>query len=340
LYLSSQQNDLPRARDVLERAIALRPTDPFLHRLRVSALLNDGTVPGAVALAAAEENAARFPRDAVVQYHLAQIYRDDGRLADMETRLDRAIDVGPVPVPNALVWKAQAALWLRGDVAEMTSWLDRMPARHRTTERVVVARWAAAMAGGRWVDGIDALATLPQDWVEDWSFNGPKHLLSGQLLALQGDATRARLHFEHALAEVQQRAAREPSEPGYRGLEAWIQLGLGRTDTARELFREYTLPTLRRPHRAGPLNSWWFRAIPCSLLLGERATALELIREAITPPVVEPGVPVPFAAGYEVSFRATAAELRAALQRRLDLDPRMAPWRDDPEIVALLAPTP
>ena len=37
---------------------------------------------------------------------------------------------------------------------------------------------------------------------------------------------------------------------------------------------------IQHPFRIGFGNSWWFAAIPCNLLLGERATAVQLLREA------------------------------------------------------------
>lgn len=74
------------------------------------------------------------------------------------------------------------------------------------------------------------------------------------------------------------------------------------------------LESLDRPLRMSPMSSWWFQAIPFELLTGNRALALQLMREAI----------------------AFSASTRTSLRQRLALDVRMAPFRDDPEIKALL----
>jgi hypothetical protein len=63
-----------------------------------------------------------------------------------------------------------------------------------------------------------------------------------------------------------------------------------------------------------PFTNWWFQPIPCNLLIAERAVALQLIREG-----------------------AANDSGRSTIRQRMKLDPRMAPWRDDPEIAALLA---
>jgi hypothetical protein len=71
---------------------------------------------------------------------------------------------------------------------------------------------------------------------------------------------------------------------------------------------------LPRPFRIYLGTNWWFSPIPSNLLMGERKNALALIREA-------------------VDFQYGRVVIRQALLH----DPRMAPWRDDAEIKALLA---
>ena len=80
---------------------------------------------------------------------------------------------------------------------------------------------------------------------------------------------------------------------------------------SRRVFNE----SLARPYVISPMATWWFQAIPANLLMGERETALALMREAC----------------------ASIASGRATLHSRMAGDPRMAPFRDDPEIKALLA---
>jgi Flp pilus assembly protein TadD len=103
--------------------------------------------------------------------------------------------------------------------------------------------------------------------------------------------------------------------------------------------------SLRRPYRFGALADWWFTTIPACLLIGDHATALQLMREAVAAGAGQAGTRR--AAGdiidaYEretgkISSPMDNTEARTALRLRFKFDPRMAPFRDDPEIVALLA---
>jgi tetratricopeptide (TPR) repeat protein len=353
--------DLARARELLERAIALKPADPVFHRFRDNALFSDLKVPAAEALASTERTAALFPRDALTHYELARHYRDIGRIADMERALDRTIALAPIP--NAVMWKSRIALWVRGDPQEMRKLIDGVPSRTRSVERVVLNRWVHAMVSHQPHEGLEALENLTSNWVEDFDYTGPKALLTATLYELQGKPEIARLQYDAALRDVRQQQVRAPTDPALRGLEAWILHGLGQDNEARPLNRT-ALERTPRPYRYATLSDWWFTPIPRSLLIGERSVALQLIREAVYPVAAGAATSVNRegrAGAYESPGGGTAeatpnrrvavesispqglavapseAEARAAFRLRFKLDPRMAPFRDDPEIAALLA---
>jgi hypothetical protein len=88
---------------------------------------------------------------------------------------------------------------------------------------------------------------------------------------------------------------------------------LGRVDEARKR-NEVFFPELARPFRIYLGTNWWFNPINQNLLLGEHAKALDLMRETV---------------GFQLG--------RTILRNAFRLDPRMASFRDDPEIKALLA---
>ena len=73
---------------------------------------------------------------------------------------------------------------------------------------------------------------------------------------------------------------------------------------------------LKRPYRLSfaPAGWWIFSPIPINLLLGERGKAIDLMREASTIPA-----------------------RRLVMRNAMRLDPRMVPYRNDAEIVKLLA---
>ena len=334
VYFYQRSADLERARELLNRAIALKPTEPFFWRHRDNALFIDPKVPVADALASAEETAAQFPADALAHYELARHYRDAGRIADMERELDRTIAI--TPIANAVVWKSRIALFVRGDTEEMKTLIERVPSRVRSLERVVFSRWVYAVAVGRVDEGLNALQSLTSNWIEDFDFTGPKALLVAQLLELQGKRELARLQYEAALAEVRGRQARTPGDSTLRTLEVWIMHGLGKDEEARASNRT-ALETIRRPYRYGKLSDWWFTSIPACLLIGERDTALQLMREAVTPAAGNARINIQVDGGWVGRPAENAAEARAALRLRFKFDPRMARFRDDAEITALLA---
>ena len=331
--------DPERARELLNRAIALKPDDPFFHRHRDNAMFSDSKVPTAEALASAERTAARFSGDALVHYELARRYRDVGRIAEMESQLDRAIAI--TPLGNAIMWKARIALYVRGDPAEMNALLERVPARVRSTERVVFGRWAYAMVSGRPEEGLNALDSITTKWIEDFDYIGPTALLTAQLLDLQGKPELARLQYAAAFAELQAQRARAPGDANLRTLEVWINIwimhGLGKDDEARALNR-VALESISRPYNFRQLSDWWFTTIPASLLIGDREAALRNIREAVRVDDAPSSDRRPIAEGLSpATAPGVAVNARTSLRLRFKLDPRMAPWRDDREITALLA---
>jgi tetratricopeptide (TPR) repeat protein len=334
VYLYMQATDLARAVQVLDVAIQKKPDEAFFYRERDDALFVDPKVTTAAAIASAEATAARFPNNALVQYELSRHYRDVGRIADMERALDRALAIAPVV--NALVWKARVSLWVRGDPEEMKSILDRVPSRGQSLERVVIGRWMYAMVTGKADYGLAALAGLPETWVDDYDFVGPKALLEATLLDRAGRHEVALLRCTAALAEIKRREAETPGDTELIAIETWCLQGLGQIEAARVLSRTLN-ETVQRPYRIGFGNSWWFSPIAVNLLLGDRATAVQLIREAATEQTTGSGNVVS-RRGSEVTRDGYPTNFRQVLYEDLRIDPRMAPWRDDPEIKSILAP--
>ena len=106
----------------------------------------------------------------------------------------------------------------------------------------------------------------------------------------------------------------DPSRIGLSQVEFWTLLGLGRIEEAKASHRR-VVEGSPRPYAQDLGNGWWFTVIPGSLLLDDRTTALAFLRESVD----------------------TRPESRAVFRLRFQMDPRMAPFRDDPEITALLA---
>ena len=315
-YLYTRNIELPRAAKLLHAAIAARPNEPQFYRMLDNVLSNDRTVPVEEVIASAERTVRRFPQDALAHYDLARHYRDAALLEPTERELDLAIKFGPVA--NAIIAKARLALVVRGDATAMKALLDQLPERYRSTDRAVFSQVQYAFASGHYEEGLEALRTVPEPWLVDFEYTGPKALLAGELQLLQGKPELARLSFESAVRELAKHAAVANLSFRSMWLDAWLLARLGRGEEARTrnavIFPEYP-----RPFQIYLGQNWWFNPITLNLIIGERAKALDLMREA-------------------VGFQDGRGIMRVAMK----VDPRMAPFRDDPEIRAVLTapPTP
>ncbi len=309
-HLSRATGETARTEQLLRRAMELDPTNPRPGRL----LADHYNVTNrlAEAITQGQDNIRKFPRDVLSHYDLARTYKDQGRYVEFDRELDATLAIAALP--NAIVWKARLGFGLRNDFAGMKTWLDRVPARVRGTERAVFGYFLYAAFGGDPEAGLEALRDFPQKWFTDFEYAGPTALLNASLLELKGKKELALRQYEVAQGEIQRMRQTDPARIGLSQVEFWTLFGLGRMEEAKASQRRVVEGT-RRPYAQEMVNGWWFTAIPGSLLIGDRTTALTLLRESV----------------------ATRPESRAAFRLRFQIDPRMAPFRDDPEIQTLLA---
>ncbi|HVZ66286.1 MAG TPA: TIR domain-containing protein [Lacunisphaera sp.] len=310
-YLNQRGNNVARAGQLLDRAIELEPNEPRFHRWRIELIWANNDFSNREDFAAVEQTLRMFPGDALVHYDASRHYRVRGRLDDAMREIDATLAIAPVA--NALVWKARIEFGIHHDLPAMKAALDRVPERVRSIERTVFGYFIYAVMSGDYAVGVTALNDMPDPWMIDFDYRGPKALLLASLLERQGKLALARIQYEIALRELQQREAAEPDDVLLKLDETWILHGLDRGEEARAALRIFN-ESIRRPYRVDPVISWWFHPIAANLMVGERTTALALIREA-----------------------AGASNGRDTIRRFLALDPRMAPFRDDPEIKAVLA---
>lgn len=307
-FLTFRGADYPRAEELIRQAMALAPNEPRFGRILSYNVLRTSNPPKA--LAQAKANAARFPGDALTHYDLALICRGTGELELMEQALDRAIALAPIG--SAMIWKGWLAAWVHGDLPGFKSWLDRISGNFRYNERTVYMRYLYASLAGDAAYGLGAVRSYTGTWLGDFYYTGPRALLLADLLALEGKADLAREEYGRALVEIDRVARRSPEDSSWERAKFWTLHGAGRTDEA-QVAAKRMLERLVRPYRP-VIMLWWHDPIPAQLLAGERADALALIREAARTPV-----------------------MRAQIRTALKIDRRMAPFRDDPEIQAMLA---
>ncbi|MDI1249901.1 MAG: TIR domain-containing protein [Lacunisphaera sp.] len=309
-HFSRGTGETARTEQLLRRAMELDPTNPRPGRL-LADLYNVTNRP-AEAITQGQDNIRRFPHDVLSHYDLARNYKDQGRYDEFDRELDATLALAPLP--NAIVWKARLQFGLRNDFAGMKTWLDRVPARVRGTERAVFSYFLYAGLGGDPEAGLAALRDFPEKWFTDFEYAGPTALLNASLLELQGKKELARRQYEVAQGEILRMRQTDPGRVGLSQVEFWTLLGLGRTEEAKISYRR-VVEGSRRPYVQDMVNGWWFTTIPAALLIGDRTTALTFLRESVV----------------------TRPESRAAFRLRFQIDPRMAPFRHDPEIKLLLA---
>jgi len=327
IHLFARGAEAQRALDLAQRAVDLAPEEPRFHRMRDNCLWVLHVSPASVfnefgaepeseglrlALASARRTVELFPRDALVRYELSRHYRNTGRYQDFERTLEETLALAPLG--NALVWKARARFGFHGDLPGMKAVLDQVPVRVRGIERTVLGYFLYSAFTGRPDSGLDALNGFVEPWLIDFDFRGPRALLVAALLELAGKKELARVQYDLALVELLKYRSLSPEDNQTYLNEAWIKHALGRSEEARGALRTYS-ESIPRPLSISPLNTWWFQAIPATLLIGDRTTALALIREA----------------------SASRRDGRATIRSRLALDARLVAFRDDPEIAALLA---
>ncbi len=309
-FLSFRNADLPRAEQLLRHAIELNPREPRFYRALAHNVL--GFSRPAEGLLFSEHVAELFPQDALAHYELALAYRDADRVNDMERAFDQCLAL--VPIAGAMIWKAWIVGWMHGDVPGMKSLLDRLPADSRLTDRAVIVRYQYSILSQQPAEVADALRTLqafPGPTLRDFFFTGPKALLIGDLYAAQGKMELAKGQYEVALAEIDRDKVSAPADYGVLTAEYWTLLGLGRRDEALATVR--LVIGSRSPEFRQRFYRWWFSTVPALLLLGGRELALEEIKQ--------------------LAASAGRSQLRMAFR----IDPRVAAFRDDAEIMALIA---
>lgn len=306
IFLAFRGNEPVRAERLAREATALAPLNPWpwrvLHRIAADP---------AKAVIIGEQNVLRFPKDALARYQLALTYRDLGRRQDFERALDETIALAPVG--NAIDWRARNLL-LRGDFAAARSALEQVPERLRGEERSVLTAFVFGLFAGDADYGLAALERYPESWFYGAAvYRGPKALLQAVLLQRAGRGELARDRFDAAVRQIREYRAQRPDDPSTHNEEAFALVGLGRLQEARAAHR-VAMQLLERPAKIPLYSISGFGPFLRSLLVGDREGALQLAREYAEDPAS-----------------------RRSIRERFALDPRLAPFRNDRELLAILA---
>jgi tetratricopeptide (TPR) repeat protein len=315
--------DAPRAFELLDQAAKAAPDDAFIWRFRADALRRSPGIDQSLIIETLESNVRRFPHDPLSAYDLARFYRDISEFEKMETWMDRTLEI--FPLPNAMYYKALSRFAFEGELAPLGSLSESIPARWRSNERYLFYDWVYAMAANNPEFGLRSLRRTTSDWFRDFVYTGPRALLEAQLHEVAGRPELARVHYQRALDLINQNTDTTENFRSY-SVKTWILIGLRRFDEARashSLMKE----ALVRPYRFDPggVGLDWFDPILVSLLIDDRETAHSLIRESLG--LVEASEDHELAYFYN----------RKILKIHLRLDPRLKPWQNDEDLLALIA---
>lgn len=310
---------LARAEELLRRAIALDPKEPRFYRILYAVLT--AAKPGPEAEAFGALMAAKFPNDPLVVYEIALSRMVAGDLmmphvvasdlAAAEEGFDRTLKLAPVI--NAITLKAKFMLEVHWNVEGMKRVLEQVPDRQRTNARLINAYAVLALVSGQTAPARRLLDSITETWLTDGTYIFPKAMLVGDLDAIDANDDAARINYQAALDEIRRALTTDPTDLRPHRAALWVELALGhRTEAIAEL--RINLQRRPNPYRWTINHWWWTSTLRACLLLGERTEAMVQLREACAEPIG-----------------------RLLLRNLFRVDPKMAPFRADPEITSLLA---
>jgi TolB-like protein/Flp pilus assembly protein TadD len=242
------------------------------------------------------------------------------RRADEATEwLERAASDDGIPAVRALGTLSDLNYYLRADLAATRSALDRLPARYRFVHRVVFMRWLVTMAEQRWDEALQDLAQLPDAYLADTAFNGPKALLAGIAHRRAGRNEAAVAQFREAERLVRERLATDAENEELRAMLALTLAHAGRASEARgELALIEPLVRSRAP------NIYRFKVVmPIAQVygvLGDFPAMAFWLRKQFAEPSTAPLTPASFRLDTRFAGTAEASEVKALLKEFSGLD--------------------
>lgn len=254
-----------RARDFLERAAALEPSNPRVI-LAQSSLLKEFSAR----VDHLKRNLVRTPAPAELHYYVSLNRSFDRRTRDAIAELEPAITSRHF----WRVWVQRAFLEMldSGDSAKVEAWLDRVPDLKRDEPRVALIRYEAAMLRRDGAAAVRVLNSVASDYFYDNFFEGPKSFLLAQALEMAGQAGRAREQWLLTEKKVREKLGEKPGWLLGKTMLAQALQGLGREAEARALAEacgaDADLPRARRYSEVIALL--WVK-------LGEPARALQVL---------------------------------------------------------------
>jgi TolB-like protein len=306
----SRGTDPRAARSYIDPALAALPADT-LTRFAGLLSFNMGfdfaeTTRLAEAWLAAEP-AATYP--AQIMSSISFVQR---RAADVEKWSSRALTDSDFTGLIVRLHMVGVHFYLRADAAASRAALDQVPVTARGYGRVVHWRWQVAMADRRWDDALQELAQVPDTFIFDSNFNGPKALLAGAAHQRAGRRDAALAQWREAERLLREKLVDDTQNEALR-----VNLAVALAEAGRGAEARNELAQVEPLLRTRPPNTFLGRLIAglaqAHGALGDTAAMAVWLRKLFTEPSHIPLTP---------------ASLR--------LDPRFNTALDAPEIQALM----
>ena len=203
-----QGSDLAEAERSARRALELAPAagrlrSRIMFRLAgINLFKNDFET--AFRLYGESSNPSAYPgSDALAHYNQFLIRLSHRRFAEADAL--SAAAATELASANFVCGRALSLLVWHGDTEQAAATLSRIAAKRRSEPRTIILVAYTALLRRRPQEALDALATIPADYLDDNVFSGPRAYLEGMAQAEMGHAEAARLDWDQGLAVCQQR---------------------------------------------------------------------------------------------------------------------------------------
>jgi Tfp pilus assembly protein PilF len=275
VVLHNVQGAYAQAEVMARRALTLHPEHVRLHEALAGAISGQNRTEEAIALR--RHAAAKFPREPLVHYGLAN---ELVRMADFAGAWESVTAALAIePFTSALLLKAQLEIGWKGDLAGARATMDAIAPEERTEIRAVgVAMWLSLLE--RRPERVQAAAALTtQTYLTDnvTVANGPKSLPVALALELAANHTLARQQWQLAETAARLQLRAEPADWMINAYIAVALAGQGRgEEAAREIsLLEATIAEQNRYTAARAIAAQYYA------LMGDAAKAVYHLREGV-----------------------------------------------------------
>jgi len=257
---------------------------------------------------------AGFPKWILAQCRVVQRRPDEAEQFAREAARDEGITG-----IRARYTLFESSYYLRADLAACRAALQGIPTNGSVVHRVVHARWLVNMAEHHWDAALQELVVLPENFLYDRAYHGPKALLAGLAHERAGRAEAAKAQYREAERLLREHLAGDPDNEELHAVLALTLACLGRAEEARgELAQVEPLVGGRAPNvYRGPVV---LLLAQTRGVLGDYSAMAPWVRKLFAEYSANPFTPASFSHDARFSTALAAPEIAALLKEFAQLD--------------------